>query len=97
VLQWFREGNLKLSPEKCQFFWKEVLYLGHVVSPEGVTTDPEKLKPIWEWPTSKNKHGIWSFLGLCIYYRCFISGFANIMKLLTKLTEEKQAFQWTQK
>jgi hypothetical protein len=45
--------------------------------------------------TLKNKHEIRSFLGLCTYYRWVISGFANIAKLLTKLNEEKQAFQWT--
>jgi hypothetical protein len=48
-----------------------------------------------EWPTPKDKHEIRSFLGLCTYYRRFISGFANIAKPLTKLTEQKQVFQWT--
>jgi hypothetical protein len=48
-----------------------------------------------EWPTPKDKHEIISFLGLCTYYRRFISGFANIAKPLTKLTEQKQALQWT--
>jgi hypothetical protein len=48
-----------------------------------------------EWPTPKNKHEIRSFLGLCTYYRHFISGFANIVKPLTKLKEQKQFFQWT--
>jgi len=38
-----REGHLKLNPEKCQLFRKEVRYLGHIVSSSGVTTDPEKL------------------------------------------------------
>jgi hypothetical protein len=68
-------------------------YLGHTVSPEGVTTDPEKLQAVREWPTPKNKDEIRSFLGLCTYYRRFISGFANIAKPLTKLTEQKQPFQ----
>jgi hypothetical protein len=64
------------------------------VSPEGISTDPEKLKAVQEWPTPKN-HEIRCFLGLCTYYRLFISGFADIAKLLTKLTEEKQTFKWT--
>jgi hypothetical protein len=45
--------------------------------------------------TPKNKHKIGNFLNLYTYYRSFISGFANIVKPLTKRTEEKQAFQWT--
>jgi hypothetical protein len=43
----------------------------------------------------KNKHEIRSFLGLCTYYRRFISGFVNVVKPLTRFMEEKQAFQWT--
>jgi hypothetical protein len=43
----------------------------------------------------KNKHEIRSFVGLCMYYRRFISGFANIAKPLAKLSKEKQAVQWT--
>jgi hypothetical protein len=60
----------------------------------GITIDPKKLKAVREWPTRKNKHKIRSFLGLCMYYRWFISRFANIAKPITKLTD-KQAFQWT--
>jgi hypothetical protein len=67
------------------------------VSSKTITTDPEKLKAMWEWPTPKNKHDIRSFLGLCTYYRQLISGFANIVKPPAKFTEEKQAFQWTPK
>jgi hypothetical protein len=95
VLQRFREARLKLNPEKCQLLQKEVRYLGHIVSPEGVTTDPEKLEAVREWPTPRNKHEVRSFLGLCTYYRRFIFGFADIAKPLTRLTEEKRSYQWT--
>jgi hypothetical protein len=74
---------------------KEVKYLRHIVSPEGISTDPKKLKAVREWPTPKVKHEIRSFLGLCTYYGRFISSFSNIAKPLTKLTEQKQAFLWT--
>jgi hypothetical protein len=95
VFQQFREARLKLNPEKFKLFQKEVRYLRHTVSPEGITTNPEKTKAISEWPTSKNKHEVRSFMGLCTYYRCFICSFAKIAILLTKLKQEKQAFQWT--
>jgi hypothetical protein len=95
VFERFREARLKLNPGMCQLLQKEVKYLGHIVSPEGISKDPEKLKAVRQWPTPKDKHEIRSFLGLCTYYRQFISGFANIAKPLTKLTEQKHAFQWT--
>jgi hypothetical protein len=95
VFERFQEACLKLNPGKCHLLQKEVKYLGHIVSPEGISTDPEKLKAVREWPTLKDKHGIRSFLGLCTYYRRVIPGFANIAKPLTKFTEEKQAFRWT--
>jgi hypothetical protein len=57
VFQRFREVRLKLNTEKCQLFQKEVRYLGHTVSFEGITTDADKLKAVQEWLTPKNKHG----------------------------------------
>jgi hypothetical protein len=95
VFERLQEARLKLNPDKCHLLQQEVRYLGHIVSPKGTSTDPKKLKAMQEWPTPRTKHEIRSFLGLCTYYRRFISGFANIAKPLTKLTEEKQPFQWT--
>jgi hypothetical protein len=95
VFQCFREARLKLNPGKCQLCQKEVQYLRHIASPDRIIIDPEKLKAIWEWPTSKNMHEIRRLLGLCTYYKRFSSAFANIAKPLTKFTEETQAFQWT--
>jgi hypothetical protein len=90
VFQRFQGAHLKLNLEKCQ---KEVQDLGHVISPEGVSTDPVKLKAVQQWPLLRGKHGLQSFLGLCTYYRRFIASFADIAKLLTQLAEEK----WTSK
>jgi hypothetical protein len=50
VFQQFQEACLKLNPKKCQLFQKEIWHLGHIVSPEGITTDPEKPKAVQEWP-----------------------------------------------
>jgi hypothetical protein len=54
----FREARLKLNPEKCHLLQKEVLYLGHIVLPVGISTYSEKLKAVQKWPTLKNKHEI---------------------------------------
>jgi hypothetical protein len=65
VFQRLREAQLKMNPEKCRLFLKEVRHLGHIVSPQGVTTDPEKLEALRCWPQPKDKHQLRSFLGLC--------------------------------
>jgi hypothetical protein len=59
------------------------------VSPEVITTYPEKLRVVREWLNPKNKHETRSFLGLCTHYRRFISGFTNTANPVTILTDEK--------
>jgi hypothetical protein len=95
VFQRLREAHLRLNPAKCQLFRNEVRYLGHIVSPSGVTTDPEKLEAVRSWPRPNDKSQLRSFLGLCTYYRRFISGFADLAKPLTRLTEDKRTFEWS--
>ncbi|GFT37811.1 transposon Ty3-I Gag-Pol polyprotein [Nephila pilipes] len=62
VFQRLQKANLKLSPKKCKFFRKEVSYLGHVISSEGVKTDPEKIKGVVDWTRSETVHELRSFL-----------------------------------
>ncbi|GFW16610.1 retrovirus-related Pol polyprotein from transposon 412 [Trichonephila clavipes] len=88
------DANLKLNPSKCKFFQKEVNYLGHIISAEGVRTDPEKVSAVKNWKRPENLRELRSFLGLCTYYRKFVKGFSNIARPLHKLTESKQKFQW---
>ncbi|GFU59508.1 retrovirus-related Pol polyprotein from transposon 17.6 [Trichonephila clavipes] len=95
VLSKLRDANLKLNPSKCKFFQKEVNYLGHIISAEGVRTDPEKVSAVKNWKRPENLRELRSFLGLCTYYRKFVKGFSNIARPLHKLTECKQKFQWT--
>ena len=95
VFSRLRVANLKLNPKKCVLFRTRVLYLGHVVTQEGISTDQSKVEAVSNWPTSKNKRELTGFLGLCSYYRKFIKSFANIAGPLHRLTEKETEFVWT--
>ena len=88
-------ASLKLKPKKCHLFQKKVAYLGHVVSEEGISTDPDKIKSVKEWPTPTSQTEVRSFLGLASYYRKFIQSFADIARPLHRLTEKHAEFKWT--
>ena len=95
VLDRLEEVNLKLKAKKCRFFQKEVSFLGHIVSEEGIKTDPSKTDAIENWRTPTNVSELRSFLGLAAYYRRFIQDFAKIAKCLHALTSKKSVWNWT--
>lgn len=86
VLSRLKEFGLKLSPEKCVFFQTSVRYLGHVVSRNGVQTDPEKTAALKTWPVPESLRELRSFLWFAGYYRRFVKGYSNIVKPLHELT-----------
>ncbi|UYV65014.1 K02A2.6-like [Cordylochernes scorpioides] len=95
VLQKIRGARLKLNPRKCKPFKEKVRYLGHVISRQGIQTDPDQTETVRQWPVPRDVHQLRSFLGLCSYYRRFVPGFSNIARPLHRLTESGRPFSWT--
>lgn len=88
-------ARLKLSPEKCTLFQREVKYLGHILSGAGISMDPDKKKAIQTWPVPTTAKEVRSFLNLCSYYHRFISGFADIAQPSHHFSEKRKPFVWT--
>jgi len=93
VLGRLESAGLKLKPEKCRLMQKSVSFLGHVVSGDGIATDPAKTKLVSEWPVPENIRDVRSFPGLAGYYRRFVKGYATIATPLNKLMKKDQPFE----
>jgi hypothetical protein len=85
VLQKLRDHQLYAKMSKCEFWLKEVPFLGHVISEGGISIDPSKIEDALSWNTTTSVSDIHSFLGLAGYYRRFIEGFSKISKPMTEL------------
>jgi hypothetical protein len=96
VIQLLKEQQLYVKPSKCFFGVKEVEYLGHIISHEGVKVDPNNIKAMIDWSIPKTLKNLRGFLGLTGYYRKFVRNYGRIAALLTTLTK-KDAFSWTTK
>jgi hypothetical protein len=94
VLQKLRENQLYAKLSKCEFWLKEVSFLGHIISEGGISMDPSKVESVLSWNTPQNVSDIRSFLGLAGYYRRFIEGFSKIAKPMTELLEKGKTFEW---
>jgi hypothetical protein len=94
VLQLLKEQQLYAKPSKCFFGVKEVDYLGHIVSHEGVKLDPNKIKAMMDWTIPKTLKNLRGFWGLTGYYHKFVQNYGRIATPLTTLTK-KDALSWT--
>ena len=88
VFRRLRNANVKLNPEKCSFVKQRIVYLGHVVTPEGVFPDPSKVEVVKNFTTPASLKKLKSFLGLANYYQRFIKGFSEIASPPYALTKK---------
>ena len=89
-------AGLKLKAKKCSLFVKKCTFLGHIVSEQGVETDPEKIEAVQNWPTPTDKTAVRAFVGLGSYYRKYVPGFAKICRPLHRLAEIHSEFVWSE-
>ena len=94
VLSRLVEEGYYAHPDKCEFFQKEVSFLGHVISGKGVSVQAHKVKAVQEWPVLTTKKEVRQFLGLVNYYRKFIPEFSHIARPLTDLTHDDHGWSW---
>ncbi|GJY94660.1 putative mitochondrial protein [Tanacetum coccineum] len=92
VLQVIKDNTLYAKRSKCYFVVPQVEYLGHIISAQGVSTDPSKIEAMQKWPIPSTLNQLRGFLGLTGYYRRFIKDYASISQPLVALTK-KDAFK----
>lgn len=85
ILSRFKESGIKLSPEKCHFFKTELCFLGHVVSRDGIKTDPTKIQVVKDWKKPMRIEDMRRFLGFANYYRKFVISYAKLSAPLENL------------
>ena len=89
------EHKLYAKFSKCEFWLDRVQFLGHVLTPDGISVDPSKVQDGLNWNSPKLVHQICQFLGLAGYYRRFIPDFSKIAQSMTKLLQKEAKFDWS--
>ena len=94
VFHRLRRAKLRINPDKCKFCVDELRYLGHIVSRDGIRTDPEKTKAIDQWPAPTTVRQVRQFLGIASWYRRFVENFATVAAPLVALTRKRAKWKW---
>ncbi|GJR11801.1 putative reverse transcriptase domain-containing protein [Tanacetum coccineum] len=97
ILDLLKKEKLYAKFSKCEFWLKEVQFLGHVINRDGIHVDPSKVESVKNWKIHESSTEIHSFLGLVGYNRRFIENFSKIAKPLTLLTQKNKTYVWGDK
>ena len=93
VFEKLKAAGLKLSPSKCHLFKKEIKYLGHIISEDGIAVDPDKISCVKGWPIPKTVSEVQHFVGFTSFYRRFVKDFAKIARPLHLVTQGDVHYQ----
>ena len=97
VLETLRKEQLYAKMSKCEFWLREVSFLGHIASEEGIRVDPSKIEVILEWKPPRSVTEVRSFLSLAGYYKRFVKGFSMNAAPMTRLLQKNVKFEWSGK
>ena len=97
VLETLRKEQIYAKLSKCEFWLREVSFLRHIVSKEGIRVDPKNIEVIIEWKPPRNVTEVRSFLGLASYYRRFVKGFPMTTGPMTRLLQKNVRFECSEK
>lgn len=95
VFQRCRRFKVSLNPKKCVFLAHEGKFLGHIISREGLTIDPERVEAIRTLPLPHHKKSLQSFLGRIKFIHRFVPDFSTLVNPLTMMLKKSLSFKWT--
>jgi hypothetical protein len=95
VFKRLQKANLKLRTDKCQFAKQKIKFLGHIISADGIQTDPSKIEAVKTYPVPRNSKELKAFIGLANYYRKFCKNFSKIANPLNALFKKDAPFVWS--
>jgi hypothetical protein len=94
VLDKLQEFKLTVAWHKCHFYQQEILFLGHIVTQNGVKADPAKVTAVAQYPQPRDPHELRSFLGMSNYFRRYIKQYALVAEPLTRLLKKECDYVW---
>ena len=94
VLSWLAKSGLKIIHKKCKLLADKVNVLGHVISQDGISSDPKKVEVVKDWPIPSNTTQLWAFLGTEGYYRHFVPNYAEITSPLYHAIQKGNTLTW---